>query len=180
MGAIRSLIRSVFVVAILGAIASAIAAAFAKGRMASRGEPADAEVELVAIYDSLDFSSSAGALKQATITTWYGGGTVDLRNATLDPSGANLTIRALFGGLRLVIPETWRVDLRARAVFGGITDIRESASVGPEGPTLTIDGFAVFGGVAILSEAPDLETRWSDSAAASESFEPAEPLTVPV
>ena len=122
----------------------------------------------------------AGALKQATITTWYGGGSVDLRNATLDPSGANLTIRALFGGLRLVIPETWRVDLRAKAVFGGITDIRDTASVGPEGPTLTIEGFAVFGGVAIVSEAPDLETTWSDTAAATESFEPTEPVTVPV
>jgi len=179
MGAIRNLIRNVFVLAILGGIASAVAAAFAKNRMLPRGESGDDDVELVAIYDSLDFSSSASALKQATITTWYGGGTVDLRSANLDPAGATLTIRALFGGLRLVIPETWRVDLRAKAVFGGVTDIRETASVGPEGPTLTIEGFAVFGGIAILSEAPDLATSESFSAAATESSEATEPVTVP-
>ena len=156
MRPIRDALRTLFVVAILGGITSAIAAAIARGRMVSHGEPADDEVDLVAIYNSLDFQSHASSLHEAAVTTWYGGGTVDLRDATLDPDGATLTIHALFGGLRLIVPETWRVELRTRSFAGGIADSRDASRIAPEGPVLTVTGFAIFGGVAIVSDAIDL------------------------
>ncbi|MCI0347529.1 MAG: hypothetical protein L0221_19165 [Chloroflexi bacterium] len=157
MRAIGAAFRTLFFIALVGGITSAVAAAVARNRMFSRGEPADDELDLVAIYDSLDFQSHAPTLRRARVTTWYGGGTVDLRGATLDPAGATLTIRALFGGLRLIVPQAWRLEQKTVAVFGGIGDARPTASVGPEGPALTIDGFAVFGGVAIVSDSPDLD-----------------------
>jgi len=157
MRPIRDAIRTLIVAVILGGITSAVAAAIARGRMFSHGEPADDEVELVAIYDSLNFESRAPALRQASVTVWYGGGTVDLRDAHLDPDGATIVIRALFGGLRLVVPETWQVELHTRAFAGGIGDARDTERIDPSSPVLTITGFAVFGGVAVLSEAPDLD-----------------------
>lgn len=159
-----SLLRSLILFSVLAGIASAIGAYLAKGRLMPSGEPADDEIDVVAIYDTSNLASTASALRRARVTAWYGGGTLDLRGATLDPAGATLTIRALFGGYRVLIPETWRVELKSMGVFGGIGDVRRKDRVADVGPQLTIDGFAVFGGVGILAEAPDL-----DRAAASDA-----------
>jgi hypothetical protein len=157
MRAIGTAFRNLIALTLLGGIASAVAAAYAKGRMLSTGAPADDEVDLVAIYTGLDFQSTAPALRQATVTTWYGGTTLDLRGATLDPAGATLNVRAIFGGARLVIPEAWPVELRTMAIAGGVGDVRDASRVDPSSPTLTIAGFAIFGGVGIVSDAPDLD-----------------------
>lgn len=157
MRAIRNLIGLFFGLTLLTAIASAITAAVLKQRLPSRGEETDDDVDLVIIYTGRDFSSRATAFRGGSVLTWYGGGTVDLRNATLDPAGARLTIRAIFGGFRLVVPEGWTVDNRIVAIFGGVGDARDADSVMADGPTLTLDGFALFGGVGIVSEAPDLD-----------------------
>jgi hypothetical protein len=157
MRAIGTALRNLIALTLLGGIASALAAAYAKGRMLSTGAPADDEVDLVAIYTGLDFESTASALRTATVTAWYGGTTLDLRGATLDPAGATLNVRAIFGGARLVIPETWPIELRTLAFAGGVGDVRDATRVDRSLPTLTVTGFAVFGGVGILSDAPDLD-----------------------
>jgi hypothetical protein len=156
MRSIGGLLRAFLVVGFVLSVASAIAAVVARGRMASKGGPADDELDLVAIYDGLEMASTAPALRRASVTVWYGGGTLDLRGATLDPTGALLTVRAVFGGFRLVVPPTWRVELHGKGVFGGFGDGRKADLVDPEGPMLRIEGYATFGGVGIVSEAPDL------------------------
>jgi hypothetical protein len=159
MRVIGRLIRTFFVLSFIAGIASAIGAFYAKSRLASRGEPWEDELDLVAIYEGLDLASTAPALRRASYTAWYGGGTLDLRGATLDPAGATLTVRAIFGGFRLVVPATWRVQLHTVGVFGGIGDARTKELIDAGGPVLRIDGFAVFGGVGIVSEAPDLDEQ---------------------
>ena len=79
-----------FVVAFGAALAVALRQ---KGQLASRGRPADNEVELVAIFDQADFTSTAGSLRRVDLTAMYGGGTLDLRLATLDPAGATVIAR---------------------------------------------------------------------------------------
>lgn len=157
MRSIGGLVRNFVILTMLAAVVSAVGAFVAKGRMASRGGPIDDDVDVVAIYEGLDFSSAAPALRRVAITAWYGGGTLDLRGATLDPAGAVMTVRAIFGGYQLVVPDTWRVELRAKGIFGGIGDGRKPDRVDPGSPVLTIDGFALFGGVGIMSEAADLD-----------------------
>jgi hypothetical protein len=161
MRVIGGILRTFITLAILAAITSAIAAAVAKNRMliASKGEPSDDELDLVAIFEPLNLKSTAPALRRASYTAWYGGGTLDLRGATLDPAGATLTVRAIFGGFRLVLPATWRVELHMVGAFGGIGDAREKERIDGEGPVLRIEGFAIFGGVGIVSEAPDLDEQ---------------------
>jgi hypothetical protein len=156
MRSIGGFLRAFLVIGLVLSVASALAAIVARDRMASKGGPADDELDLVAIYDGLEMASTAPALRRASVTAWYGGGTLDLRGATLDPTGASLTARAIFGGFRLVVPPTWRVELHGKGVFGGFGDARKADLVDPAGPVLTLDGFAVFGGVGIVSEAPDL------------------------
>lgn len=157
MRLIPTFLRTFIVLGIVAGLTSAIAAFVAKGRLASSGSAEDAEVDLVAIYDASNFASTSPAFRRATVTAWYGGGTLDLRAATLDPAGARLTIRALFGGYRVVLPETWRVELELTAILGGVGDTRNADLANPDGPLLVIDGMAVFGGIGIVSNAPDLD-----------------------
>jgi hypothetical protein len=158
MRQIRTFIALFIGLSLIAGIASAVAAMVAKGRLESHGSEADDEFDLVTIYSGRDFVSTAPALRRGSVLTWYGGGTVDLRGATLAPD-AELRLRALFGGIRLVVPETWRIQREAIAVFGGIGDARDVSAIAPDGPTLRITGWAAFGGVGIVSEAPDLDTQ---------------------
>jgi hypothetical protein len=77
---------------------------------------------------------------------WYGGIAVDLREATLAPH-AHLSLHSLWGGIAIRVPPGWRVESSLNAVAGGV-DV--SVPEPDEGaPTLTLEGFALFGGVAV-------------------------------
>jgi len=153
MRPIRNVIAAFFGLTFLTALISAITAAVLKERMLSKGEPEDDEVGLVTIYSGRDFVSTSKSFRGGSALTWYGGGTVDLRQATLDPAGAKLVVRTIFGGFRLVVPETWRVEQRLVAIMGGVGDGRDTTLVDELGPTLVLEGFALFGGVGVVAEA---------------------------
>jgi len=112
MRTIRSILGLTFGFVIISSILAAVVAAVAKRHMFSSGTETDDEFDLVTIFDGVDFASTAPAFRRGSVLTWYGGGQIDLRDATLDPAGAELNIRALFGGVQLIVPETWRVEQR--------------------------------------------------------------------
>jgi predicted membrane protein len=154
---IGRLIRSVIVAFVALMSISAIAAAVAKRSIVSEGDPDSDDIELAAIFESLDLTSTATSFRGGSALIWYGGSTIDLRGATLDPAGAHLTIRAIFGGGLLVVPDDWQVDLRVIGIMGGVGDSRDARGRQADGPRLTVDGFAFFGGYAITSKPPDTD-----------------------
>lgn len=172
MRTIRALLALFFGLFLVGGIASAIAAAYARGRIESHGGEDDDEFDLASIYTGNDFASRARALRRGSVLSWYGGGSVDLRGARLDPAGATITARSIFGGIRLVVPESWRVERDMVAIFGGVGDARSADRVDETLPTLRLEGYSVFGGIGIVSEAPDLDgeaASEAEMAAASEA-----------
>jgi hypothetical protein len=116
-------------------------------------DPASDEVDLVASFGPLDFRSTASAFRGGSVTTWFGGGLVDLRDATLDPAGATLRTSSLFGGGSLVVPEAWNVETRVVGI-GGVGDARSKADRPADAPTLRLEGVAIFGGWGITSQPP--------------------------
>src|SRR4029077_1837330 len=124
----------------------------AKRHMISSGTETDDEFDLVTIFDGVDFASTAPAFRHGSVLTWFGGGQIDLRGATLDPAGAELNVRALFGGVQVIVPETWHVEQRMVAVLGGVSDSREKIEAQETGPVLRLSGWAVFGGIDVTSE----------------------------
>jgi predicted membrane protein len=133
------------------AIAAIIAAT--RRRTAETPDPKADEVDLVANFGPLEFHSESGAFKGGTVTTWFGGGVLDLRDATLDPGGATIRTSTLFGGGNLVVPETWNVETRVVGL-GGVGDARPKVERPADAPTLRLEGTAIFGGWGITSEAP--------------------------
>jgi hypothetical protein len=51
------------------------------------------------------------------------------------------------------VPPEWRVESSLTAIAGGV-DVRQGAE-SSEAPTLTIDGRALFGGIAVGARAPN-------------------------
>jgi hypothetical protein len=140
----------VMVISIGGAIL-----AVATGRRTIVVDAPDAdEIHLAAVLGPLGFASTATAFRGGTIDTMYGGGIVDLRGATLDPAGATLRVRAIFGGAQIVLRAEWRVVTAVRGL-GGVGDGRPSAERPADAPTLRIEGLALFGGFGITSDAPE-------------------------
>lgn len=64
---------------------------------------------------------------------------------------ASLEANAVFGGIEITVPRTWKVIMKGAAVFGGCDDktVPPRPEPGFEPSTLVITGAAVFGGVEI-------------------------------
>ncbi len=117
-------------------------------------DPAADEVDLVANFGPLEFHSESGAFRGGSVTTMFGGGEVDLRDATLDPAGATLHVTTLFGGGSLIVPESWNVETKLVGV-GGVGDMRPKVERAADAPTLRLEGTNVFGGWGITSTPPN-------------------------
>jgi hypothetical protein len=156
-------VLGVLLVAWFGTIAAAAALAMQRKRDAPAVPEPDAdEIELSAIFGPLDFRSTAAAFRGGTIECWFGGGTVDLREATLHPDGATLRATAVFGGGQILVPDAWIVETRVVGI-GGVGDARHSAAAGSgaslASPKLLIEGTVAFGGFGVLSSDPRVEAR---------------------
>jgi hypothetical protein len=150
---------------IVTAIIGAIAAVSAKRRMVIVDEPEANQISLGAAFEPLSFRSTATAFRGGSIECWYGGGVIDLREATLDPAGAHLEIKVVFGGGQLVVPEDWNVTTGVIGI-GGIGDARPKVVRRADAPSLTISGTVLFGGFGIASQVSEKEMRGLEQAMA--------------
>ena len=161
MGIIRRLFTLLWTGLVLAVILGAIGALAARRRVVPVPAPDADEIELRAIFEPMHFQSRATGFRGGTIECWYGGGVIDLREAVLDPAGARLDVRAVFGGGQLIVPESWTVTVGAKGI-GGVGDTRPRVERPADAPQLTIEGFVLFGGFAIMSEVAEDELRGLD------------------
>jgi Cell wall-active antibiotics response 4TMS YvqF len=132
---------------------AAIAALNMKRRIVPRAEPEANDVHLAAIFEPIAFESRATSFRGGEVDLWFGGGIIDLRNATLDPAGARLEVRAIFGGCQILVPAEWQVTTGVVGV-GGAGDGRPKTDRPLDAPRLTVDGTYFFGGLGITSDIP--------------------------
>jgi predicted membrane protein len=153
LGMLGRLVAALFIGFVVFILA-AMGLAFVKRRDVVPQSPDADEVDLVATFAPLDYRSTSSAFRGGRVETWFGGGVVDLRHATLDPAGATIEVNALFGGGNLVVPEDWNVEAKLAGI-GGIGDGRPARDRSPDAPTLRVEGLAMFGGWGITSEPSD-------------------------
>jgi predicted membrane protein len=82
----------------------------------------------------------------------FGNVEVDVRRVQIPPgqNSVSLEANALFGAVKLRIPETWRVEIRGAAILGNYEDKTTPPRIGVETPTLIVTGYAIFGSVEIV------------------------------
>ena len=140
-------------VVILNVVAYA-AARIAKHYFPSQGDPGSAHFDLVTIFEGLEFASVSQELEGGSAVVVCGGVDMDLTEAHLCEEGARLSLLTVCGGIRLMVPDEWRVDVTGSAFMGGAdTQFTPATSLPDDAPTLTVDAQTYMGGVQIISRA---------------------------
>jgi len=127
------------------------AAAFVRHAVPSHGDEDSDELGLVAVFDGIELQSRATAFRGGSMLAWFGGISVDLREAELAP-GAQLTLHTLFGGIEIKIPPSWRIESELSALAGGVEARSPEQNDDPDAPVLKLTGRALFGGIDVGSK----------------------------
>ena len=108
--------------------------------------------------------SRATSLRHGRVFTCLGGVELDLREATLDPGGAELLLRACLGGVEVIVPPVWRVVFEGKAIAGGVdARVTPESELADDAPALHIRALAVLGGVEVTTEPDDEDEAAEDS-----------------
>lgn len=161
---IGRLIRLAIIGWIVGMVVGMVSALSVKRRIVPTTDEAAEEVELAAIFGPLNFHSTSSAFRGGLLEAWYGGGVLDLRDATLAPEGATLRVRAIFAGAQVVVPVDWKIVSRISGM-GGVSDMRENKGDAIDAPELVIEGTVFAGGIAVVSALDENVAEWTDKAA---------------
>jgi hypothetical protein len=86
---------------------------------------------------------------------FWGGGSLDFRDADFGPGVTELNVVAIMGGLEIIVPPWLSVDVDASAIMGGF-DERHRAPQAPDPgrPVLRVTGLVMMGGVEIETRLP--------------------------
>jgi predicted membrane protein len=118
--------------------------------------PDDAALELLesrvseyAIFGGGDRMVTSDKFEGGNFTAVFGGHEVDLTRSKIHKGTAVLYADAIFGGVSLRVPQTWRVTVHGPAVFGGVEN--KALPPPPDAPEqhLIVKATAIFGGVDI-------------------------------
>lgn len=146
MSVLRVVLRIALVMAALRAVGVILA------RRGNTGDAESDEFSIAAIFDGVERVSRATSLRQGRVLACFGGVELDLREATLDPGGAELHLRACMGGIEVVVPEEWRVVVVAESKAGGIdARVTPETELAEDAPSLRVQAFAALGGVQVTT-----------------------------
>lgn len=136
-----------------GALLAVLRSAIARAGL-NRVDPASPEIRLVCLADGIRLTSKARPLLGGAVVALAGGAEIDLREATIDPSGARLTLVTVAGGTVVTVPADCEVTLSGRAIAGEHSNVAGDPPAGAGGgpaavPQLEIDALTIAGGLVI-------------------------------
>lgn len=144
----RAATRFLVVSAVLRVIGMVLSRAYEGERTTSADD-----FKLLALLGGRQLTCEATSLRTGTGVAIVGGIDMDLRQATLDPGGAHISLKAIMGGVRMIVPSTWRVYVDQDARAGGIeVETPDPATVDDSAPSLTVEAVAISGGILIETE----------------------------
>lgn len=89
-----------------------------------------------------------GVFLGGDVNAFMGGGKIDLRDARLPEAGADLEAGAMMGGIEILVPASWRIELQASPILGGVEN-KAAQPADPMAPVLRVRATAFMGGVEI-------------------------------
>lgn len=123
---------------------------FPAGGIGDRPDSSANRIQAETVFGSIIRKIQAQDFEGGKIAVVFGGADIDLRGSATTHREMTLRTDAVFGGIDVIIPDTWQVDMRGGGFFGGFEDLTHR-SPNSTGPRLIVAGGAVFGGVTIRS-----------------------------
>ena len=135
-----------------------LAGLWAVGQVLARrrtvGDDTSDEFAIAVYVGGVQRACKATSLRRGSVSVVLGGVDLDLREATLDASGADLDLSATLGGVNVTVPSDWKVVVEDRATLGGVEALVTDPEELPGGaPLLRVEAGARLGGVAIMTDA---------------------------
>lgn len=118
----------------------------------STGEPenisSDDYIDDIAVFGGGNKVYQSNNFRGGKSTAIFGGSEIDLYNCKLADGVQVLDITAIFGGVTLLVPNDWNIQLDIVPIFGGFGDKRRKDPnlVQDQNKTLVIKGVVLFGG----------------------------------
>jgi predicted membrane protein len=108
----------------------------------------------LAVFGGSDRTINAQQFKGGKITTIFGGVNLNLKKAKMAPGNNFIDLFAIFGGMKLIVPDEWNIKISVVSIFGGLSDKHRIQTVDTDESNksqLIIKGFVLFGGGEIRS-----------------------------
>jgi hypothetical protein len=117
--------------------------------------------EITAILAGNQFSGPRLLPRRVKIRAIFGGVQVDLRDALFPDGTIEMEVKAVFGGVHIIVPPTLAVECHGMAILGGFENLdRAPANPDLSAPLLRVRGCVVFGGVQIETRLPGEKLHW--------------------
>ena len=118
--------------------------------------PADQDRQaMFAVFGGVQRSGTWTVPRKLRVTAAMGGVQLDLREARFPPGGVDIHVRAVFGGIDIIVPPGLAVQMHGSAILGGFAQVdRSPASPDPEAPMVRVHGVAIMGGVDVRMMLP--------------------------
>ncbi|WLV24563.1 DUF5668 domain-containing protein [Aciduricibacillus chroicocephali] len=100
------------------------------------------------IFGGQNIQVTSSDYEGGQVTAIFGGAEIDLRDAVISEQGAVLELNAVFGGVKIYVPENAKVQVSGLPIFGGCENKTRKRAI-TDAPLLKINYAAVFGGVEI-------------------------------
>jgi hypothetical protein len=100
------------------------------------------------VFSGVNVRPRIANFRGGSVTAAFGGADIDLRDSALAQEGARLELTAAFGGINLILPTDWKIDIDGIPLFGGWSN-KITPSISAEGPVLSVRCLAMFGGIEI-------------------------------
>ncbi len=105
-------------------------------------------IDEVIIFSAGNKLVKSGSFRGGRVASIFAGEQIDLSQVTAAENDIKLELTAIFGGIKVIVPKTWKVKSEGTAIFGGYDNKTGGAA---DGVVLMVKGTAVFGGVEIVS-----------------------------
>jgi len=107
-------------------------------------------LNLTFILGGGDHKFNSKSMQGGKVSAIMGGGKIDLTDADMVEDEIFFDIFAFWGGVELIVPQNWQVNMRALPLLGGVEN---KTSPDPNGTSavkkLTIRGTAIMGGMEV-------------------------------
>jgi predicted membrane protein len=117
----------------------------------ARSFEADNVVGDFALLGSVKRKLETNDFRGGGLATILGSVEIDLRLSaiTVPENTAVLNANAIFGAIKLRVPQYWRVHLHGMSILGNFEDKTVPPNTGPNAPVLVITGWSIFGSVEV-------------------------------
>ena len=137
------------VILVIGGLNLLVSEVFRRSRRAGPPET-DAEIDTFAVLGGVKRASATQRFRGGSATAIMGGCEIDLRHAAIaEGETAVFDTFAMWGGIELVVPETWVVELKGVPIMGAFEDNTRQTAGSTQ--RLVIKGMAIMGGVEVKS-----------------------------